>query len=592
MYTDALLNILTPPAGEAPDLSPWLQQGRLSDLLADQRDGAKVLIYGSAHNRHGSILVHGVLVPESDVKHQLRSLRARDSLVEWEGTPYDGPTCGLVYCGDKAWVHYSRPSGFDRNPLYRSAQQLVFRRSFAGRPAGSVETELSQALTHAHDLHWMEERQAWCRLDDSGDIVDLAKIEHFNPNDRDGEATALWIDREILEMHMAATKTCLLLNFDSTIHTSPFHGYDDGDVACFYHDAFGLYMRHLVGETASYFRGTQVLWPRHTAESLGQAILQAKRAPKEYVSFIAQDWRHDTVTDVSCDPAKLASYFDAKHNDAPFQTSLVFFKPEVLDRYRADRDKYDLNDRSLTCRNSWHLKTYDVNEAGQVHTMICYLGNLPYSEQLYWKSFNEAPKGPPSKRSIETDFKGEFSSVHDPLVALKSLLTEFQTRKLPWFRLINLQLVDHLNYPLTISTKLWADALIDLAKAVVESLQHGYLQREALKHGRTMDQKFRSIRWARELLIGLGFEEARAIELMQPLDELQSLRSTFAAHAGGSSAERLRRDLLAKHGTPRAHIADLADRILESFKALDQIFGDHDGAPVVKPSGQEAKAST
>ena len=72
----------------------------------------------------------------------------------------------------------------------------------------------------------------------------------------------------------------------------------------------------------------------------------------------------------------------------------MFFKPQVLDKYKADREKYRLEDRTITCRNSWYLQTYDVNEAGQVHTYITYLGNLPIEEQRYWKAFNERPKAP------------------------------------------------------------------------------------------------------------------------------------------------------------------------------------------------------
>jgi hypothetical protein len=46
----------------------------------------------------------------------------------------------------------------------------------------------------------------------------------------------------------------------------------------------------------------------------------------------------------------------------------------------------------VSCRSAWHLPGYDVNEAGQIHAYICDLRQLPYSEQLYWQSFNVEPK--------------------------------------------------------------------------------------------------------------------------------------------------------------------------------------------------------
>ena len=64
----------------------------------------------------------------------------------------------------------------------------------------------------------------------------------------------------------------------------------------------------------------------------------------------------------------------------------------MLLKYKKDPEKYLLEDRSITARNSWYLKTYDINAAGQVHTYLIYLSHLPYEEQVYWKSANEAPK--------------------------------------------------------------------------------------------------------------------------------------------------------------------------------------------------------
>ena len=100
----------------------------------------------------------------------------------------------------------------------------------------------------------------------------------------------------------------------------------------------------------------------------------------------------------------------------PFETSPIFFKPGVLDKYKNDTDKYTLKERFIDCRGGWYLKTYHINEQGQVHTYACYLSLLPYEEQVYWKSFNENPRGPISKTAVQTDFKGKPPSKHLNLI--------------------------------------------------------------------------------------------------------------------------------------------------------------------------------
>lgn len=78
----------------------------------------------------------------------------------------------------------------------------------------------------------------------------------------------------------------------------------------------------------------------------------------------------------------------------------------MLLKYKADRDKYTVGERYVSCRATWHLRGIDVNEAGQVHAYICDLRSLPYSEQLHWLSYNEPPKTSISSRAITNDFKG------------------------------------------------------------------------------------------------------------------------------------------------------------------------------------------
>jgi len=134
-----------------------------------------------------------------------------------------------------------------------------------------------------------------------------------------------------------------------------------------------------------------------------------------------QDWKNNTILkDYSIDPKNFANYFT--ESDLPFETSPIFFKAEVLDKYKNNPDKYELKERTISCRGGWYLETYDINQYNQVHTYAVYIGRLPYKEQLHWLQYNEEPKGAISKRSFQTDFEAKFPDENPPLQQLQDSL--------------------------------------------------------------------------------------------------------------------------------------------------------------------------
>lgn len=568
MPTNRLLKIVKPVGMGAAERRDWVEQQHLRHFLEHERSSATTTLYGTAYDRGGSVFVHSLLLPVKDI-----NFTETGSFTSWEGNPFDSPSCGLVYGGGEgARVEYNEPWTYSRQPFFRRARRLIFGRSFEGSHDGHHYYELAQELTHAHGLHWVEERNAWCRLDDAGDVVEFAKVEHVAPDNGRGSATIVSVNRDLLNLHMAATQMCLVQMFDSTALPGEFHGFMGGEEHVFSNPSSGLVMKYrLDAHGASYFRGVQIICPPLNARELGEVLYKTDRAPKEYASFIVQDFKNGCLVDISCDPAAMASYFE-KDSSLPFQTSPVFFKPEVLDKYKADPDKYRLDARSINCRNAWSLQTYDFNDAGQVHTMIKYLGDLPYAEQLYWKSFNEPPKAPISKRSYKTDFEGSFDLEPDGLRDLKSVLLRLGERRPPWFTLHEPKLVDQLHYPLTASTKIWNDTLVTLAKCATEGLKKSYIESEARKRGRAGDAAWGSIKWTRELLQALSVDEDRISELVEPLVEVQRLRSKLGAHTGGTETAAIRRDLLKEFGTPRAHIEALAARLSVALDALESIL--------------------
>ncbi|MFL9966591.1 hypothetical protein PQR02_37640 [Paraburkholderia sediminicola] len=561
-----LVDILNPNTGVG--IGRKEEQVDLYELLASERRADRTILYASAFGPLGSVFVHSVLVPKSSIK-----LRDKAGFTNWQGNPYDGPSCGSVYGGGEgARVEYDKGALGTRGML-AMARQLIFARSFDVLHGGDTYYELAQELTHAHGLHWVDERSAWCKLDERGDVEDVARVEISEGSTASLKTTVVAISRKVLDLHMAATDTCTLQMFDSDVHPAEFHGFDGGVEKQFVDAQNGLVMKYrLDSNRASYFRGGQILPPPMNAREFGEAIFAKSREAKQYATFITQDFKNHRVGEVSCGPAALASYFD-KDLTLPFQTSPVFFRPEVLDKYKADPDKYRLESRSITCRNAWHLRTYDFNDAGQVHTMIGYLGDLPYDEQLYWKSFNEKPKAPISKRSLKTDFQGTFDDERDPLDQLKETLRMLSESKPDWFSFRESKLLDQLHYPLTSSIKGWNEVIVTLAKCVTEGLEKRFLEKAARRRGSVGDPKWGPIKWAAELLKQLEVDDDRLAEICSPLFEVQRLRSKLGGtHASGDEANAIRKQLIKTYGTPLGHIKALAAQLSQSLAALDELF--------------------
>ena len=279
---------------------------------------------------------------------------------------------------------------------------------------------------------------------------------------------------------------------------------------------------------------------------------------------------HKRLAEISCSPDALSNYFT--NSNKPFEVTPAFFRPDVLLKYKADTSKYTLESRTISCRGAWHLETYDINEAGQVHTYLVYLSRLPYEEQLYWRSFNEEPKGPISKRAYTTDFKGEFSDQEDPLENLRALLRAFPERKVLWWTLRDADLMRQLTSPVTASADEWANDLMNLDKTVVEGLEEKWLRKRSGELGRTLDDRIRSLKAHEECLIALQFEPEHARALLSPLHDVHNLRSEQKGHPAGDAARKTREAVLTEFGSYGSHFRALCQRCLESLTIIDRAF--------------------
>lgn len=300
MSIERLLKIVSPVTKDEEAVRVWSEQISLFDLLEEQRTGPWIMLYGSSFNT-GSLLLHSILVPLQDLQNV-----ESDDLTSWEGNPYSSWTCGLVWGGGMpARVEFDKPLSRIGSKTLKNGRQLVFGRSFEGRREDKRYFEVAQFMTHAHDLHWIPERHAWCRFDEHGDVEDLIKWTEEEGRGGYGRAVCIAIRREVIEMQMSAAGTALIQMFDSTCVPEGFHGWARGEENSIKDEQRGLYYRsHAEGDNGSYFRGVQIIRPQRTAEQLGAYLQERENQPKRYESFITQDWKNKRVTIVSATRAQ------------------------------------------------------------------------------------------------------------------------------------------------------------------------------------------------------------------------------------------------------------------------------------------------
>jgi len=282
------------------------------------------------------------------------------------------------------------------------------------------------------------------------------------------------------------------------------------------------------------------------------------------------NYGHKKITRISTAPGETANYFNGKDNSMPYELSPAFFRPEVLSKYKTDRDKYTVRERDVTCRAAWYLKGIDVNEAGQVHAYICDLRQLPYGEQLHWLSYNEQPKDTISKRAFVNDFQGRWVNLSEPPTQVLSTARRWHDEKVSWWTLRDERLLEAVNTPLTSSRDEWADVFMELAKLIVEGFETAAVRAKLDEEEIPYSKDDRTIALL-EKLLNKGTEPAEAKKLTG-LHTVQYLRSKAKGHAGGREAGELAQKALMEHETFANHFKSVCEQVVAELRTIEQLF--------------------
>lgn len=544
------------------DAAKWLIGAEDSvSFLKQNAESEEIVIYAGGP----AVLIHAVLAPV----HQVTPADQQDLMNRFIGTDEAWAIEKSYGGGEGHRVYLEPPMGSSKS--LAGGEKLVYQRSFHGVDKGERAMELSQKLVHALELHFVAERNAYCRLDARGDIEDVIRIIRVELAPSKEKLVAVTILTEDLARYMALAGFALVFFFDFTRYSPGFGGW--GDHARINRKAPDLFYHGGGIHNASYVNGRMIVRPTITVQDL-VAEWEAESDPnrkREYATFKIFDRKNNRNLETSCAPEFLSNYF--QDSDLPWEISPAFFRADVLHRFKSDPEKYSLDDRSITCRNAWYLKSYDINEAGQVHAYIGDLACLPIEEQRYWQSFNEWPDGSISKRAYENDILGAFSSEYDPLSRLKYKLEKLNAAPPDWWQPRSEGYMDAARYPATDSVLEWANEIMSFDQMLVEGFQVKPLRKLLESKGRKAEASWASLRMLGELAVvsGMTVDEARA--LLTPLSRLHALRSILKAHSSVEEKDKEQREARAAHGTLRAHFKALATQCDQSFDEIVRILG-------------------
>lgn len=525
-----ILNELPP---DKEDFATWVQAGAHLDFLRRNASSDELVIYGSGEYS----FVHAAVVPNDRL-----ATFSQEDLLHWSGTPYMS-IASYVYGGGRNDVWLERLTDSTGPTELEGATQLVFGRTFDGW-SGSDRTyfEVNQEYTHVTGIHWRPEQRAYCRFDENGDLQQVVSVTGRSNTVKDVVCVSFaWAP---LEEYLAATNSTLIRRFDFTLlRRNNFTMWPKGPETVIRESNQLFYRQKVDPGVAAYTTGVQLITPRRTHRAIFDD-LRGGHKERKYVEFIAHDWRNKRIAKISTEPKATTNYFESHDNSLPFELSPVFFRPDVILKYKTDKDKYTVGERDITCRAAWHLQAIDVNEAGQVFAYICYLRDLPYAEQLHWQSYNEAPKAGISERAITNDFKGEFTTLKDPLREVLSIVKSWQDTSVPWWTLRDDRLLERVSTPLTASRDEWAEAFMDLAKLLVEGFVISTIRARLKKSGIAYEQKEQSIALLERLI---NSAESTEKQPLTGLRTVQLIRTKVKGHASGREVETLVQEVIAEH---------------------------------------------
>lgn len=204
--TKSLIALATAPEDQD---DPWYKDAEHAvPYMTANSESDEIVIYVSAP----FLLIVGALAPTDNVTlpdgDELQNLSLFTD-VTWRTQK--------SWCSEEGHrVYIEAPFPEDSGSALAGGEPLVIRRRLEGVHTGPTPIEISQKLVHCLDIHYVDERKAYCRLNDNGDIEDVIRILKLQIPDQMEGREVVTILRKDLDNYMALADMALVMKFDFT----------------------------------------------------------------------------------------------------------------------------------------------------------------------------------------------------------------------------------------------------------------------------------------------------------------------------------------------------------------------------------------
>ena len=484
----------------------------LARLRRDMSPVEMLTVYLERSNDTYSHGIYCALIPSKHIDKVLDSLN-------WDLMHGEGLPGSVAYREDKnRKVDYLRYGNTD------GVEPLVIDREFQGIREGYLE--ISEEFRLFHRLYHDRKSNRYIKIDEGGEEQVIAVVEPEQVKIRLKEIRQFLA---IKEMHLS-------IQFDCREHSEytleelglDEGGHDQRDDLCRWSLRYGeLYSDSQ--RTFGRLCGKRLIEPLPKAKSEFSGFAEEQK--KKYVDFIIRVDANGDEIEHTCNAPE------------PLYLTPVSFQKQVLDKYYQQPSKYKVLDNALWCGNSWMLQI-DNHHDDKVCVWLGDLGrDLPYKEQLYWKTYNFASESGVSETYLRRQIDAQFTDSDRPehifqqqLGALKKTCQE----QLGWSLLLPLKPDDtyhlqNIRIPANDEQPDFDELVLGLTKILVDSLNEKQLN-TLIPHEQRRSVK-RGISRLEAALAACGVGDAD--EHISFLRKLQNLRSTGSAHRKGGSYDKI-----------------------------------------------------
>jgi hypothetical protein len=415
-------------------------------------------------------------------------------------------------------------------------EPLVIDREFHGiRPDYK---ELSEEFRLFHRLYHDRQSDQYIKIDDDGNETVVATIEPHRIQVRVKELRQFIA---IKEMHLAILFDCREHSPMTLAELGLKQGGGDhrDGLLCWglHYGDFGGLGSH---QAFSRLLGKRLIAPLPKEKSGFWGY--AEEQPKQHVDFIiGVDKDGHEVTHTS-DPDALSNHFGANPG-APHYLTAVSFRKTVLDKYYQQPAKYSVSDGILRCGYLWSMYL-DNHHDDKVCAWLGDLGrDLPYEEQLHWRSHNIASPNGVSETYFRRQILAQFTDSDRPEHVFQQQYGELAKASgecLGWRLLLALSTEDEHHFqcvrvPATDEQRDFDELVLGLTKILIDSIN------EKALNGLIPKDKLAGIKGSISRLelalaeCGIGGAE-KHIEFLR---KLQDLRSSGSAHRKGTNYRKI-----------------------------------------------------